>query len=328
MDSSCCPRCGGSTPRVGRPDRLSERHCSPGVAGSRAGSRAPAEADSFSVDPRLLGEFKILQRHLDEVRSLARLQEAELLPRGGNGRLRSLERRMEQERLLVAQEATSSKHICPRAASSGGVARQPRDHLGFGDESPRGRRFCHGDPPWARAIERPPRPAAPAPAHPPRPRSTEDAGGLRWAPGPRNLPRPRTPRRKRSPGPLRPPALGLPGSRVAGSRGGPSRAPRPPHAQRAAESEAAPDPTLHLQAASPSDLQAVLADALRGLGGAKTALAGAARQLSLEAKQRNAEAWRIHRLEQAMGASIMHLGRELREVRKESARLRLELSAR
>lgn len=57
--------------------------------------------------------------------------------------------------------------------------------------------------------------------------------------------------------------------------------------------------------------------AIRGLGGARGALADAAFQLGVEAQRRSAEARRLKRLEQAMGASMAGLGREVRSLREE-----------
>jgi len=75
-------------------------------------------------------------------------------------------------------------------------------------------------------------------------------------------------------------------------------------------------------------LEDALSEALRGLGGAQGALSDASRQLSQEARRRSSEAWRLHRLEQVMAASLGGFSRELRSLRMETARHRGEVGSR
>lgn len=74
------------------------------------------------------------------------------------------------------------------------------------------------------------------------------------------------------------------------------------------------------QSPQPAGLESALGEALQGLDSARSALADAARQLSQEGRMRSSEAYRVHRLEQVMAASLGGFGRELQALRADSAR--------
>merc|ERR1712187_546166 len=69
-------------------------------------------------------------------------------------------------------------------------------------------------------------------------------------------------------------------------------------------------------------LQEAFDRAMRGLGGARGALQDVVKHINAEAHKKSAEAWRMHRLEEAMTSSLAELNREVRALRADGARLR------
>lgn len=76
----------------------------------------------------------------------------------------------------------------------------------------------------------------------------------------------------------------------------------------------------------PPALEQAFDRALRGLRSARCALVDVQRQMSMEQQRVSAaEAWRAQRLHQALTARLTGVGKEVRALRAESARIRREV---
>jgi len=261
------------------------------------------------VTAELLSEIERLRRERDELRELVREQEADLSPRtrdqglGAGGRARSSETRWDLERLVAAQEATTAAAV--------GLAAPSRNPRSGGREAQS--ICCSGVHSRQEAC---------TPVH--SMRRSPSAGcvpsvsivGLPRGSGVRGFGHPE--------------GCGGAARRPQSAQVRPPTPPwRPPRPSQAAKTSAPCDLTSSispLRALSPRDgsLEDKLSEALRGLGGARGALAEASKQLSREAHRRSSEAWRLHRLEQVMAASLGGFGRELRALRADSAQARKE----
>lgn len=280
---------------------------------------AAMEMAQFGTNATLLSEIESLRRERDELWDLVRMQEvaeAEFdrvaASSVGESRFRSLERHWEQDRLVEAQEATANM--------------QPTNLAFMG-------------PLLAMPVRSPPSAA-------PQPLSQVERWALPGTAVPRRTPRrPATSERGVGVHASNSPASGARGSRrrapsadaaVVGGlpRGHGRRGPGHPEGSGSGLSRGnlhgRRSNSCHRPPAASSEpphiLQGAMTEALRGLGGARGALADAAKQLSTEASKRNAEALRIHRLEQVLATSLHGFGREMRAMRAESARLRNEAS--
>jgi len=283
------------------------------------------EVAKLGTNATLLSEIESLRRERDELWNLVCLQEAEeaelqakLSPRAAasgvrESRCRSLERHWEQERLVEAQATANMQ--CPSLALTVPILAAPLRSHASAPLQP------------APQVERWALPGAALPRRAPRRPASSERGPAGRFGGASPLRSARGAGR-RAPSADGPAVGGLP--RGSGRRGpgcpegsgyGPGRGNQ--HSRR---SNSGQRPPASGRLESPTALQGALSDALRGLGGARGALADAARQLSIEASKRNAEALRMHRFEQALATSLHGFGRELRAIRAESSRLRQEAS--
>lgn len=282
-----------------------------------------------SVHAKLCNEIEWLRRERDELRELVRQQEADLTPRAGGhgpsagGRTRSLDMRLDLERLQSAQEATAAMQHLARHAS------QP---LGQPHTQPC---TCHAAAPRFQTSPR--RQHSPEPMSRPRLQNGSNSARGRYGESVRRH-RPCSgsvpvvgglPRGSGRRGP------GYPEGSGSGPRRSPSmpaRRPTPPWTPHPQPQPSKQPPALPVQpemmatiprlghAARAGSLEDTLGEALRGLDGARGALADASKQLSQEAHRRSSEAWRLHRLEQVVAASLGGFGRELRGLHAENAR--------
>lgn len=277
------------------------------------------------MNATLLSEIESLRRERNELWNLVRSQEAseaelpsKLSPRAAahgawESRCRSLERHWEQERLVEAQEATANMQ-CPSLALTIPVLAAPV-------------RSPISAPSWPGSqVERWASPgAAMLRSTHRRPASQERVLAGRFGSSPLRSARGAA---RRAPSAEGPAVGGRP-------RGSGHRGPGCPEGSGCGlgrgnsysrRSNSYHRPSALGRVESSAALQDALSDALRDLGGARGALADAARQLSIEASKRNAEALRLHRFEQTLAASLHGFGRELRAIRAESSRLRQEAS--
>jgi len=277
-----------------------------------AGLAWPPPYATAGVSAVLVNEVQNLRRERDELLELVRMQEADLSPRSGGqgpgsgGRARSLERHLDLERLWAAQEATMATH--PSLIVPSMVTPPMTQNWTQSLASPRAR--CEGVACQGASSR-------PLSAR----RKTPSAGNL---PTVGDLPRGSGRR-----GPGHPEGAGS-GPRNPASRKSGVPAAQPPRFPKTPPAVDTMTPRRAKTMPSPrkSDLEDALSEALRGLGGAQGALSDASRQLSQEAQRRSSEAWRLHRLEQIMAASLGGFSRELRCLRAEAARCRGEAGSR
>lgn len=302
-----------------------------------AGSCCPPH-HSASLSAELLSEIESLKRERNELRELVRQQEVDLSPRAGGqgpgagGRARSLERRLDLERLLTAQETTATSHPATlwTATVKASGSRTPL----LAPRSPRRCRCSEAGLPTSTSTPRlglPESRSCSCSAMPSRRSASTRASGGRRSPSASFAPSVGAsgmPRGSGRRGPGNPEGRGSGSKRPASCLARPPSPPRPPY--RSAQPSKQPlgsdlQATRSLGAAPSTHdvgLEDMLGEALRGLGGARGALAEAAKQLSQEAHRRSSEAWRLHRLEQVMAASLGGFSRELQALRAESVRSR------
>lgn len=260
-----------------------------------------------NVNFALVNEVQSLRRERDELLELVQMQEADLSPRSGGcgpgwgGRARSLERHLDQERLWEAQEATIASY--PNLVVPSMVPPPISQRWIQSSVSPRRR----SDAVLGRA-------ASSSRALSAR-RKAPDAGNSLTVGG--------LPRGSGRRGPGYPEGLGS-GPRKQASRKMPAT--QPPRFSKVPASAETLTPRS-AKVASPR-LEDALSEALQGLGSARGALSDASKQLSQEAQRRSSEAFRLHRLEQIMAASLGGFSRELRSLRMETARYRGEVGSR
>jgi len=354
-DSRCPP---GVLPRLGMVD----------WAGGGGHARSPWPATASSA--HLLGEIELLRRERDELWDLVSSQEAELeaeaeaaavgcdcspLSPGGFGlnqraRVRSLERRLEQDRLVAAQEATATSHPeASRTAAAVGAAAGAAAAAAAGVAAAASRRRpcgCTGagalppPPPEITGVSGPRSPTAPccceaAMTHGPRTarmRATSESRGPSATARGRGgngagVPAVRVPHpaigTRTAAGDVTPMRYNDYSDEIAKGAGMPLRPPTRPRLQGAA----APGGTAGrlpapLSRKRPEVLHENLDEAIVGLGSARGALADAAWQIGHEARRRGSEAWRMQRLEHAVQVGLGGLGREIRALRAESSRWR------